>query len=109
VEFVSSHFHYQEEYIFGHTIGWLDRKYLQATKERMTQKREDVDSMFRALKMFGASMFGNGKEGDIEKEMPPTFEEVMEKAKREQFKTKEEAGKEVDETMWWKKDKEPSE
>ena len=61
IGFVSSHYHYTEEYVLSHTPDWLKRKYEQAMEEKYNESRMHTLENYKGLMLLADSLFNKGK------------------------------------------------
>lgn len=95
MEKVSSHFYYTEEYCFGKSFPWLQRKFKQADKEQWESQRRQMDTMTRSIMLIVDNMFNDGK-GSKDLIMP-AYDEAIQQDNEQQ----EQQGDFI-QTTWWK-------
>ncbi|KAB2328926.1 hypothetical protein F7731_23520 [Cytobacillus depressus] len=101
IETVSSHFRYSEEYVMEHTPDWLERKYIQAMREKWEDNKTKVSSVFQSICFVLDTVFNKG--AHLDSFLESSFEDVIkannsENQNRSNFIT----------AQWWKKVEEKS-
>lgn len=94
VEFVSAHFNYTEEYVLEHTPSWIQRKYIQAARDKHEDHRRGILETFKGISLLADSLLNKGK--GMNEIVPPPFDEFM-----DQLTVKEEPKNEYVEGEWW--------
>lgn len=94
IEFVSSHYGYMEEYVLDHTPAWIERKYIQAMKEKHEDHRVKILESFKGISLLVDAALNKGKNQDSLLPLPfdEYFNQVEEKKRDE---------KEYVEGEWW--------
>lgn len=95
VSFVSSHFSYTEEYVLDHSPDWINRKYIQAAKERWKQSQTRIQEGVQSLIVMMDMAFNKGK--NINQILPGSFEDAMQMQKQAHT-----AAKAYIKGSWWK-------
>lgn len=95
IEFVSAYFSYHEEYVLEKTPEWIERKYVQAIREKSEQHKQNVLENFKGIALFLDVLLNKAKGfNDI---LPKTFDELQ----QETISNKKESS--FIEGQWWSK------
>lgn len=74
VEIVSNYFAYTEEYVLGHHVYWIDRKFKQAERQKHTDRQQSQMDGIKAQLAILDMRYNNSK--NIEQYILPDFDEL---------------------------------